>query len=160
DAAARAGPLIPAQFVDLRGDRQILEVGQRPPYPAPLHPPPLARGLILSCVQKDTNIHSFPKDLEGGNDATSSIDTGRFGGTLRGGLAGSPEQGRISTGTVCMAAGGAGTERQPGGPSLGLAADLGPAAAGAVLAAGRRVLGAPGTRGATPSEPDPGRRDQ
>ena len=43
-SAARAGPLFPAQLVDLRGDRKILEVGQRAPSPPPLHPPPLARG--------------------------------------------------------------------------------------------------------------------
>ena len=44
-AAARAGPLFPAQLVDLRGHRQILEVDQRPPSRPPLHPPPLGRGL-------------------------------------------------------------------------------------------------------------------
>ena len=44
-SAARAGPLFPAQLVDLRGHRKILEVRQRPPSPAPLYPPLLARGL-------------------------------------------------------------------------------------------------------------------
>jgi hypothetical protein len=45
DSAARAGPLFPAQLVDLRGHRQILEVDQRAPSRPPLHPPPLGRGL-------------------------------------------------------------------------------------------------------------------
>jgi hypothetical protein len=45
DSAAWAGPLFPAQLVDLRGYREILKVDQRAPSPAPLHPPPLGRGL-------------------------------------------------------------------------------------------------------------------
>ena len=49
--------------------------------------------LILSCFHRDTNICSFPRLLGGGSDATTSIFSGRFGGTLRAGLAGSPEQG-------------------------------------------------------------------
>src|SRR5450631_2767779 len=44
-SAAWTGPLFPAQLVDLRGYRQILEVDQRAPSRPPLYPPPLARGL-------------------------------------------------------------------------------------------------------------------
>jgi len=42
--------------------------------------------------------------------------------------------------------------------ALGMAAEFGTAAAGAVLAAGRRVLGASGAGWPTPPEPDTGRR--
>jgi len=41
DSAARAGALCGAQLVDLRGDRQVLEVRQVASSPAPLHPPQL-----------------------------------------------------------------------------------------------------------------------
>jgi hypothetical protein len=46
-SATRVGPLFPAQLVDLRSDREILEAGQRAPSPPPLHPPPLGRGRSL-----------------------------------------------------------------------------------------------------------------
>ena len=39
-----------AQLVDLRADRQVLEVGQRAPSPAPLHPPPLAAGSLAAAT--------------------------------------------------------------------------------------------------------------
>ena len=39
DAAARTGPLLRAQLVDMRGDRQVFEVGQMAAALAPLHPP-------------------------------------------------------------------------------------------------------------------------
>ena len=38
-AAARAGALFGTQLVDLRGHREVFEVGQGTPAPAPLHPP-------------------------------------------------------------------------------------------------------------------------
>jgi hypothetical protein len=53
----------------------------------------IAELLILSCFHRDTNVCSFPRLLGGGSDATTSIFSERFGGTLRAGLAGSPEQG-------------------------------------------------------------------
>ena len=39
DAAARTGPFLRAQLVDMRGDREILEVGQVAAAFAPLHAP-------------------------------------------------------------------------------------------------------------------------
>src|ERR1039458_4123167 len=114
--------------------------------------------VIPSCVQINTNTHAFLRHLDGGSDAAASIFTGRFGGTVSAGLAGSSEQGRIPTRAMRVAAGSAGTKQQPSGPSLGMAANLGTAAAGAVLAAGRRVLGAPGAGRPTPPKPDAGRR--
>src|ERR1039458_4044856 len=57
----------------------------------------LHQALIPSCIHIDTNIHSFLRHLDGGSDATASIFTGRFGGTVSAGLAGSSEQGRIPT---------------------------------------------------------------
>src|ERR1035441_11121716 len=92
--------------------------------------------VIPSCVHIDTNIHSFLRHLDGGSDATASIFTGRFGGTVSAGLAGSSAQGRIPTRAMRVAAGSAGTKRQPSGPSLGMAANLGTAAAGGGLPAG------------------------
>src|ERR1017187_10946413 len=81
--------------------------------------------LIPSCVHIDTNIHSFLRHLDGGSEATTSTFTRRFGGTVSAGLAGSSEQGRIPTRAMRVAAGSAGTKRQPSGPSLGMAANLG-----------------------------------
>jgi hypothetical protein len=45
DATARAGTLSGAQLVDVRGDREFLEVRQGTSAPAPLHPPQFVRGL-------------------------------------------------------------------------------------------------------------------
>jgi hypothetical protein len=38
-AAARAGALGSAQFIDVGGHGQVGKIGQRPPSPPPLHPP-------------------------------------------------------------------------------------------------------------------------